>query len=130
MAGRVNAPVRARFPPPELRPALAYALGVAFPLLSTVVSLAMRPFVYGAPFALYIPAMVFATYLGGLGPGLDRVSDDLEIGSGRGEHVAVDLDRANLGVKDRLAIGGMVADRTQIPQVGEAFAGATQVRDQ
>jgi PAS domain S-box-containing protein len=70
VARRVNAPVRARFPPPELGPALAYALGLAFPLVSAAVSFAMRPLVYDVPFALFIPATVFATYLGGLGPGL------------------------------------------------------------
>ncbi|HSD21784.1 MAG TPA: PAS domain-containing protein [Anaeromyxobacter sp.] len=74
MAGRVNARVRARFPPPELRPALAYALGLAFPLASTALSLAMRPIIFAAPFAFYIPATVFATYLGGLGPGLVSVA--------------------------------------------------------
>ncbi|WP_243337206.1 DUF4118 domain-containing protein [Anaeromyxobacter soli] len=62
--------MRVRFPPPELRRAVALSLGVAFPLLSTALSLAMRPLVSSAPLALYVPAVVFATYLGGLGPGL------------------------------------------------------------
>jgi PAS domain S-box-containing protein len=70
VAWRVNAQVRARFPPPELGSALAYALGFAFPIVSTALALAMRPLIDGAPFALYAPATVFATYLGGLGPGL------------------------------------------------------------
>ncbi|WP_242342101.1 sensor histidine kinase [Anaeromyxobacter terrae] len=62
--------MRVRFPPPELKPEVALALGAAFPLLSTALSLATRSLVSGVPFALYVPAVVFATYLGGLGPGI------------------------------------------------------------
>jgi PAS domain S-box-containing protein len=59
--------VHARFPPPELRPALAYALGLAFPLVSAL-SVALRPHLRGSVRALR-PATVFATYLGAR-PGL------------------------------------------------------------
>lgn len=62
--------MRVRLPPPQLDLARAYALGVALPLAAVALSMVLRPLVGAVPFALFVPAVVFATYLGGLGPGL------------------------------------------------------------
>src|SRR6266536_748757 len=68
--------------------------------------------------------------LGVVAAGLGGVGDDSQVGPLDGADIAVQGERAHLGVVDALAVRGAYRHRPGLPQLGETGAGPAQVIDQ